>query len=80
MSGLYLPALTAAKKIFDRIRVGPILLKEVFPLNEPDSFSLGVKPTNEGACLAFEKLLAENQYTSSLDITFSMSTTLISKS
>lgn len=39
------PALTVAKNILDRILDGSILLSVVLPLNEPDPFSLGVRPT-----------------------------------
>ena len=69
ISRLYLLSLTAAKNIFDQIQDGPILFNVVLPLNEPDSFNLGVRPTNAAACLAIEKILTENRYTSSLDIT-----------
>lgn len=80
ISGLYLLELTAAKNIFDRIRDGPILLNVVPPLNEPDSFSFGVRPTNAAAYFAVEKFLDKNKYTNSLGITFPMPTTLIGKS
>lgn len=56
ISGLCVPALSAAKNILDRILDGPILLSVALPLNEPDSFSLGFRPTYAVACLAVEKL------------------------
>jgi hypothetical protein len=39
ISGLRVPAHTAAKKILERILEGPDLLKELRPLNTPDSLS-----------------------------------------
>ena len=66
-----MPAHTAAKKSFDLIRDGPVLLKAVQPLNEVDSLSLGISPIYGATCLALTNFLAEIKYTNPLSITFS---------